>query len=320
MLVLNHEEIIKSITFSELIDAAERAMLIYASGKIKMPTRMHIDYNQNTLLAMPCFTEENFGTKLVSLFPDNIKTGLPVTTGLVILNNGKTGEPLALMNGATITALRTSAIGTLSIKLLARQDVKKLGVVGAGVQGYYQTLFASTVRNFSDVFINDTHAERVSELSGKLSQSLPGLKVHSCASPEEVLKNSDVIITVTNTKTPLFPNKPSLFKEKHFIGIGSYKPDMREYPEAFFRELDKIYIDTEHAFEESGDLIIPIKQGWVRKEQVVLFTDAIQNDHKNIKSRTSFFKSVGMALFDIITADLVYKKAKELNIGTTVKI
>jgi ornithine cyclodeaminase len=320
MLILNHDEIIKSVSFSELIDAAERAMLIHSSGKFKMPVRMHVDYNQNTLLAMPCFTEENYGTKLVSLFPDNLKAGLPVTTGLVILNNGKTGEPLALMNGATITALRTSAIGSLSIKLLTRQDVKKLGVVGAGVQGYYQTLFANTVRNFSDVYINDINTERIAELSRKLSESLSKLNIHSCTSPEEVLKNSDVIITVTNTKTPLFPNEPSIFKEKHFVGIGSYKPEMREYPEAFFRELDKIYIDTEHAFDETGDLITPIKEGWIRKDQVHSLTDAIQNNYKDVNSGTSFFKSVGMALFDVVTADLVYRKAMELNIGTTVQI
>ncbi|MGA8265389.1 MAG: ornithine cyclodeaminase family protein [Ignavibacteriaceae bacterium] len=320
MLILNHEEIIKSASFSELIDAAEKAMLIHASRKFQMPVRLHVDYNQNTLLAMPCFTEEKFGTKLVSLFPDNSKAGIPVTKGLMILNDGKTGEPLALMNGATITALRTSAIGSLSIKLLARQNVKKLGVVGAGVQGYYQALFANTVRNFSDIFINDINIERVSDLSKKLSGSLPDTKIHICNSPEEILKNSEVVITVTNTKTPLFPNESSLFNEKHFVGIGSYKPEMMEYPEAFFRQLDKIYIDTEHAFEETGDLITPIKQGWIRKEQVVSIADAIQNNSIIIKDGISFFKSVGMALFDVVTADLIYKKAMELKIGEMVNI
>jgi ornithine cyclodeaminase len=269
---------------------------------------------------MPCFTEEKFGTKLVSLFPDNSKAGIPVTKGLMILNDGKTGEPLALMNGATITALRTSAIGSLSIKLLARQNVKKLGVVGAGVQGYYQALFANTVRNFSDIFITDINIERVSDLSKRLSGSLTDTKIHICNSPKEILMNSEVVITVTNTKTPLFPNEPSLFNEKLFVGIGSYKPEMMEYPEAFFRQLDKIYIDTEHAFEETGDLITPIKQGWIRKEQVVSIADAIQNNSIIIKDGISFFKSVGMALFDVVTADLIYKKAMELKIGEMVNI
>jgi ornithine cyclodeaminase len=132
--------------------------------------------------------------------------------------------------------------------------------------------------------------------------------------------NSEVVITVTNTKTPLFPNESSLFNEKHFVGIGSYKPEMMEYPEAFFRQLDKIYIDTEHAFEETGDLITPIKQGWIRKEQVVSIADAIQNNSIIIKDGISFFKSVGMALFDVVTADLIYKKAMELKIGEMVNI
>ena len=130
MLILNQDEILKAVSFSELIDVAQKAMLIHASGNFKMPARLHVDYNQNTLLAMPCFTEKYFGTKLVSLFPDNPDTGLPVTMGLVTLNDGKTGSPLAVMNGATITSLRTAAIGSLSIKLLTKPDVKKLGIIG----------------------------------------------------------------------------------------------------------------------------------------------------------------------------------------------
>ncbi len=320
MLILNQDEILKAASISELIDAAEKAMLIHASGKFKMPVRLQVDYNQNTLLAMPCFTEESFGTKLVSLFPDNLNSGLPVTTGLVILNDGKTGEPLAVMNGATITGLRTSAIGSLSIKYLAKTNVKKLGVVGAGVQGYYQTLFATTVRNFSDVYITDINAERVSALLKKLSNSLSGLNIHCCDSPTEVAKESDVIITATNTKSPLFPNESSLFKGKHFVGIGSYKPEMREYPEAFFKLLKKVYIDTEHALEETGDLLTPINQGWINKEQVVSIASAIKSDQKSSGDVPSFFKSVGMALFDVVTAGLIYKKALELKIGTIVNI
>jgi ornithine cyclodeaminase/alanine dehydrogenase-like protein (mu-crystallin family) len=320
MLILNHGEIVKVVSFSELIDAAEKAMLIHASGNFKMPARMHVEYNQNTLLAMPCFTDKNFGTKLVSLFPGNPDSGLPATMGLVVLNDGKTGKPLAVMNGATITSLRTAAIGSLSIKLLTEPDVKKLGVVGAGVQGYYQVLSASSIRDFGDIYLFDINNERITSLINKLSEKISGLKIHSCKTAEEVAANSDVIITVTNSKLPLFPDEDSLFKGKHFVGIGSYKPEMREYPEAFFKQLDKIYIDTEHALEETGDLITPIKQGWISKEKIVSISEAIKNNQKITKSGTRFFKSVGMALFDVITADLIYKKALEQNIGTTVNI
>ena len=85
-------------------------------------------------------------------------------------------------------------------------------------------------------------------------------------------------------------------------------------------ESDKIYIDTEHALEETGDLITPIKQGWISKNQVVSISEAIESNQKITKSGTRFFKSVGMALFDVITADLIYKKALEQKIGTTINI
>jgi ornithine cyclodeaminase/alanine dehydrogenase-like protein (mu-crystallin family) len=142
MLIINQEEIKRNIKQHQFIDAIEEAMLIYESGRFEMPMRMNVDFGKDSLLLMPCVTENFFGTKLVSLFPDNPTNNLPVLHGLMVLNDGKTGEPLALMNGALITGLRTAAIGSLSIKYMTDESVSKLGMIGAGVQGYYQTLMA----------------------------------------------------------------------------------------------------------------------------------------------------------------------------------
>ena len=322
MRILNQEEILQFVRRHDLIGAIENAFRIYESGEFEMPVRAHVDYQGKTLLSMPCFTNQSFGAKLVSLVPDNPQKGLPVLFGVVVLNDGESGLPLALMNGAAVTALRTSAVGSLSIKYMAADDAKNIGVIGAGVQGYYQSLFACSVRKFENLFLYDIDETRVKGLTEKLSKELPGIQIHPSVSAADVAERSDVIITVSNTETPLFPNDPALFSKKHFVGIGSYKPEMREYPEALFKNLETVFIDTDHAFHETGDIITPLEEGWIRREQILPFSKVVTQKVTRYTNdnQLTFFKSVGMALFDIVAADLIYKKALEEQVGTEVEI
>jgi ornithine cyclodeaminase len=316
MLIINQEEIKSNIKLHQFIDAIEEAMLIYESGKFEMPMRMNVDFGKDSLLLMPCVTENFFGAKLVSLFPNNPTNKLPVTNGIIVLNDRKTGEPLALMNGALITGLRTSAVGSLSIRHMTKLNVSKLGMIGAGVQGYYQTLMACSVRKFTDIYLSDVNLQRAMELKQKLQNDLPDVNIHTTNSSDEVLQASEVIITATNTKTPLFANNEALFSGKHFIGIGSYKPEMREYPQAIYNRLDNVFVDTHHALNETGDLITPLNEGWISKDQVVSIGKIVTGEISLPQNtKPTLFKSVGMALFDVVTANMIYQIAKEKGFG-----
>lgn len=244
MLILNSEEIDRLVDRTELIRVVEEAFRIHAAGNFEMPVRAHVDYRNKTLLSMPCFTDKSFGAKLVSLVPANAEKGLPPAHGIVLLNDGITGEPMAILNGAKITALRTSAVGSLSIQYLADQNAAHLGVIGAGVQGLNQPLFACTVRRFTDIHLYDRREKVLDDLAHQLAALLPGIRITAEKSSLDVLNHSDVLITVTNTEQPLFPDDRALFKNKHFTAIGSYKPAMREYPEAVFRNLSCLLVDT----------------------------------------------------------------------------
>jgi len=321
MLIINHNEITRDIKLHQFVDAVEQAMLIHESGKFEMPIRMNMDFDNNSLLLMPCATENFFGTKLVSLFPGNPAKNLPVINGLVVLNDGNTGETLALMNGALITGLRTAAIGSLSIKYMADENVTRLGMVGAGTQGYYQIIMACSVRKFTDVYITDVNTPKLEELCLKLQNNLPKVNIHQAKSPDEVLSASEVIITATNTTQPLFTDDESLFAGKHFVAIGSYKPEMREYPKAIYKLLDYVFIDTNHALHETGDLITPLNEGWIVKDQVVSFGKLISNEIALPENTNpTLFKCVGMALFDVVTANMIYQTAKSKQFGIEIAI
>ncbi len=322
MLCLSENDILKAVSLNEVMEAVESALLLYEKKEFHMPMRMHVDYEGNTLLLMPAFTPKVFGTKLVSLFPKNTEKNIPVLKGTMILNDGETGEPLALLDAATLTALRTGAVGGVGIKYLTPANVKTLGVVGAGVQGFHQSLFATEVRPFSEVFVYDINPSRSRSLIELLLKKRPDLHLYTSETVEELVKKCHVIITATTAMDPVLPDEEDLLKGKHFVGIGSYKPTMREFPNALFKHLERIYVDTDHAIEESGDLVIPLKNHWVTREQVWTLGKLIKQtqEGKETHHETSFFKSVGMALFDVVVSDAIYRKAVEIKLGQVVSL
>ena len=322
MLCINEKEILEAVTLEELMDAVETALLLYEKKEFEMPLRMQTDYRGNTLLLMPCFTENRFAAKLVSLFPGNAGRNLPVLMGTVILNDGETGEPLALLNGAKLTALRTGAVGGVGVRYLTSPGIATLGIVGAGVQGLHQALFACRERDITRVYVYDRDPDISYSFMLKFVELLPGVKIYLAGTIEDLLEESDLIITATNAVQPVLPEREELLRGKHFIGIGSYKPEMREFPEALFTLLDEMYVDTEHAVEEAGDLIEPLKNGWLKREQVSTLGKLVMNNEKKEagKKGATLFKSVGMALFDLVVADLIYREARQKGIGTSIEL
>ena len=313
MIYLTEADILQAASVSEVVHAVEASMLIYERKDFLMPERMHIDSGDNTMLIMPCFIDDYFATKLVTLFPGNPERGVPVLNGIVVLNDGETGLPIALLNGPALTALRTAAVGAVSIRHLAPADTHAIGIVGAGVQGFYQAWLASSVCNATDIYVHDLYPEKAVALIEKLPAVVPDVKLHKAATAEDLLKNTQVVITATTSFEPVLPDNEDLLRGKHFIGIGSYKPAVREFPRALFNLLETIYIDTDHALDESGDLIVPLKNDWITKEQITtLGKHLIEPTPRN---ETTFFKSVGMALFDVCAAKLIYEKATEKALG-----
>jgi len=286
----------------------EQALLVSLEDNILMPRRMHLDYDDNTFLLMPCITNEYVSTKLISYCPGNKEIGKPSINAILVLNDSKTGEPLAVMDGSIITAFRTAAVGCIGIKYLAPAEINYLGIIGTGVQGLYQAIFASTLRNINEIWIYDESENSLKGFIDKINSRFPGITIHIANGSREVCSHSQVIISATNSASPVFPDDPDLFTGKTFIGIGSYKPECMEYPKSFFKQLDQIFVDTEHAKSESGDLITPVTKNWIKENEIYPIAKLIKGEQQLSNNQTRFFKSVGMALFDQYAARLVYEK------------
>jgi ornithine cyclodeaminase/alanine dehydrogenase-like protein (mu-crystallin family) len=308
MKFFDSDSITNSTTIQEWIEAMTFAMQTSSSGDYIMPKRMHIDFKDNTLLLMPCITDEYWSTKLVSFYPRNNESGLPSIYGTLVLNSAKTGEPLAIMDGSTITAMRTAAVSAVGIKNLAPVNSRSLGIVGTGLQGIYQAIFACSVLKIDNIRAYDQSIHNLKRFSDQVSHKFPKTTIIHARDSSEVVNNSEVIITATNSQTPVFKNEKDLFTGKTFIGIGSYKPDCREFPEQLFRQTDQIFIDTPDGKKESGDLLDPVMNKWISEKNIYPIASLLSKEITLTSNPTKIFKTVGSAIYDLFAAKLVYEK------------
>lgn len=313
MKFFDQKSIIENIAIQEWVDAMIMAISTSNSDKYTMPKRMHIDYNENTFLLMPCITDDYWCTKLVSFCPENKKSGLPSIHGILVLTSTSTGEPLALMEGSAITAMRTAAVSAVGIKNLAPVNCTSLGIVGTGLQGIYQAIFACSVRKISRIRAYDNSKSNLQRFTDQVTTKFPDVDIIHAKDSNDVVKNSEVIIAATNSQFPVFDNNPEILKGRTFVGIGSYKPDCREFPEQLFRQADQIFFDTTDGKKESGDLIDPVRNNWISENNFYPISSLLTGEVTLSNNPTRIFKTVGSAIFDLFAAKLVYEKHLQEN-------
>ena len=322
MLLLNEESIVRSVELNAMMDEIEKALVYAEHEEFAMPLRSNTVFgpDKDSLMLMPCLTAYTWGCKLLTLRPKNPERKMPFINGSVVLFDAQTGETTAFLEGKTVTAVRTGAVGGVGIRNTAKPDIKSLGLIGAGTQGYWQARYGCAAReSVKELWIYDIFCEKLPEFAKKLEAVIPNVNIRIAKNAAELLENTQAVMTATTTKEPLFPDSAELLRGHAFSGIGSYLPDMREYPDALFSVTgDNVYIDTPHALDETGDLITPLANGVLKKEQIHTYAERIENKKDNDWPETSLCKSVGMALFDVAASNLLVRLAKEKGEGTDI--
>lgn len=311
----------------ETIEIVEEAFKQFALKNVVMPLRTYLDIQQfdGLFLTMPAYIGGNMnslGLKVVTVYKQNpIKHGLPTILANIQLHDPKTGKLLALMDGTYITAMRTGAVVGVATKYLANKDAKTVGLFGAGVQGESCILAIKEVRNIELIKVYDIIPSKSKTFCKEIVEKIE-VKAIPVNKPEEVIQDSDIIITATTSKTPVF-NGELLKKGMHINAIGAHTPETRELDEITIKK-SKIVVDSkEAALKEAGDIIIPIKKGIISPNAIYAELGEIITNKKigrRSKDEITVFKSVGLAIQDISTAKLVYEKAIKNNIGKVINI
>ena len=320
MLHLNREQILQVLDPESTMTAVAEALAIQESGAFTMPERLSAEVAPDDLLIlMPSAAEDVLATKILTLYPGNRGGRHPVIQGLVLLCDRGSGEFLAILDGQALTAMRTAAVTALSTHYLARPDASRVGLIGCGAQGLFQLRFACAVRPIRQIVLLDRSREIAEAFAERLRPTIPPVEIIYADSARDLAAQADIIISATTARAPVFPDDPALFAGKHCIAIGAFQPEVREYPDALFEQLERVYVDTLYAMEESGELLIPLETGVWSEEKVQSFGSLIASGQapKKGPSGTTFFKTVGIALFDLTTARQAYRRARELGIGTT---
>ncbi|MEH7503048.1 ornithine cyclodeaminase family protein [Neobacillus drentensis] len=329
MLVLTKEDIKKVFTMKDAIEADKEALRIYSAGKSVSPLRVNIDIpkEQGQSLFMPAYVEEldATGIKIVSVFPKNIEKGLPSVPAQMILLDGTTGEVCAILDGTYLTQLRTGAVQGAASDILAKKDAKIGALIGTGGQAATQLEAMVCVRNLQEVRVADINFERAKEFAEKMQEELAayGTKVVAVENGNAAVKDADIITSVTTSRKPVFDGT-LVKKGAHVNGVGAYTPQMQELDETIVQKADKVFFDTkEGVLAEAGDFITPMEKGLVTEDdfdgelgEVILGKISGRETDEEI----TLFKTVGMAVLDVVTAQKIYQKAVENKIGQAVEI
>jgi alanine dehydrogenase len=313
MRIVTADDISRVLTYPALVDALADAF----RSDIAVPVRHHHTVPQpgadGTLLLMPAWTESSeryLGCKIVTVFPDNAKQNRPSLYGQYLLMSGESGEPLALIEGRTLTAWRTAAASALASRFLSREDSSHLVMVGAGALAPHLVQAHAAVRPLRRVTVwNRTKSRAISMAFGL---AVTGIETEVTDDLEEAVRDADIVCCATLSSTPLIKGA-WLKKGVHVDLVGGFTPKMREADDQAIKRA-RVYVDTRAgATKEAGDIVVPLKKK-------VIARTAIQGDLFDLcrgkaKGRTSasqitMFKSVGSAIEDLAAAMLVWKGLK----------
>ncbi|MFW2367074.1 MAG: ornithine cyclodeaminase family protein [Desulforhopalus sp.] len=323
--ILSGKQIRDAVTMIEIIDAMQAAYIELSAGRAKMPIRAQISIEQpeGTALFMPSYMKptEMIGIKTVTLFEDNRENNIPYIQGMVSLFDGNNGTPRAVLDGMTITALRTGAASGLATRLLARENSTNCAIFGAGVQGRTQLEAVCAVRNIKKAIIYDPFPAASARFAEDMGKKL-NIDVLVATSPEETVREADIICCATLSEVPVFKDN-DLPAGVHINAVGSYKPHVQEVPEEMVLR-SRLYVDhRESALEETGDLIIPIENGTITEQHIIAELGEIAAGKAPARisdKELTFFKSVGVAVQDLAAAAITLEKAEKLGIGTLAEL
>lgn len=309
MKIITAEQVHETMSYPHLIDMLQEG---YA-GKYKMPPRQVFllsdeESNHNAFALLPSWNEELIGLKAFTYFPENPSPAYKSLYSQILLFNRGHGEPLALIDGVSVTFWRTAGISGLASRLLSREDSKSLLLLGTGNLAPYIIRAQASVRPLETVRVWGRNAEKAFKVITAAEVEFPNVQFSVVENLEEACGCSDIIVSATGSHEPLVMGdwvRPGT----HTDFIGNHHATKRECDTAMVVK-SKVYADSrDNCFREAGEVLVPISEGVFRKEDVVgelaeMCANAVSLRESD--DEITLFKSIGMAYSDLIGAGLVY--------------
>jgi ornithine cyclodeaminase len=323
MLVLSDADVRRALPMRAAIESQRRALASLAAGDAELPLRtpVPVPAADAVTLFMPARVGDELGGKVVSVFPHNPARGLALVQGVVLLIDAETGRPAALLDAASLTAVRTGAASGLATDLLALPAARTAAVVGTGAQAATQLLAVCAVRPVERVRVFSRDPGRVAAFIARMQPEV-GAALVPAASPAEAVRGADVICTATTSTTPVFDGR-DLGPGAHVNGVGSYTVEMQEVDTATVRRAGRVFVDARTAaLAEAGDVVVPLREGVIAEADLIELGGVAVGRQPGRRSaeEITFFKSVGIAVQDVAAAGEAVRRARELGLGREIDL
>jgi ornithine cyclodeaminase/alanine dehydrogenase-like protein (mu-crystallin family) len=350
VLILNAAEVRRALPMRQAVEAMKTAFAALSNGHAHIPHRTHLPVARHAgvSLIMPALVDdpaagvEALTVKVVSVYDNNQAQGMARIQAAVLVLDPATGRPTALLEGATLTAIRTAAASGAATDFLARKESRKLALFGAGVEARTHLEAMCAVRRIDEVRVysrtpdkvaamiaefeerqreQETGATRPASGAAKQQGARCTARLIAAQTPQEALAGADIVCATTTSKAPVFEDA-DLPPGVHINTVGSYTRDAREIPGETVRRAMVVVDSRDAAWQEAGDLIQPLGMGMINRDHIhaelgelVLSRKSGRTDDRQI----TLFKSVGLAVQDAVAARCVLDNASRLKLGREIE-
>jgi ornithine cyclodeaminase len=332
--LLNEQQVHSLLPMNDLITAMESALARFSAREVLQPVRTVLTVGPTKAYfgLMPAYIPQpaqgtrdanaaswggSMGAKLVTVFGDNHKKNLPSHLATILLLDPDTGMLQAIIDGRYITEARTAAVSAVSTRFLANAEASTLAIIGSGVQARSHLEAYLQVRQLKQVRIWSPRAHSRQSFVDDMSP-LVSVPIHATETAEQAVRGADLIVLVTSSPTPVIEDA-WVSAGAHVVCVGACRPTQQEMPPALVKR-SRLFVDsTDAAVVEAGDIVMNVAAGLFGNDHIVgeigeLVLGRIQG--RTSAADITIFKSLGMAVEDVVAADLVLRRAVESGAGT----
>ena len=314
---LSESDVHHALAMDELIDAMETALAAFSSGRVIQPVRSVLEFRTGCFFGlMPACDPGGrlMGAKLVTVVPDNLSRGLPSHQAIIALFDATTAELLAVTDGRYITESRTAAVSAVSARHLARADAAVLAILGTGVQARSHLEALPLVRGFREIRVWSPNTGHVRAFVANAPRPL-----RAAASAEEAVRGADVVVLATSSTTPVIRSE-WIAPGSHVIAVGACRPNHREMDGALLARATLVVDSRAAAMVEAGDILLAMAEGHITADRIHAELGEIVAKPSAGSGEITIFKSLGLAIEDVVAAGLAYRSARSAGRGTQVQL
>ena len=325
ILILTHAEVEELLPIRECIPVMAEALADLARGNVYQPLRMVITPQgaKGDMALMPSYRSGEraaYGVKTVCFFPGNPSKGLDSHQGSVMLFSAETGELVGLMNASAITAIRTAAVSGVATQLLAREDARELAIIGSGVQARAHIEAMACVRPIKRARVASFSFDNAKKFADELGPRY-SFPVEPVESIESAVRGADLVVTATTATEPIL-RLDWILPGAHLNVVGSSIPTTREVDSATMAAASLFVDRRESTINEGGDYLFALREGAIGPDHLKAEIGELligARPGRASPEEITLFKSLGLAVEDLASADYLYRKSQATKKGTWVE-